>query len=65
VYRHWATALPEIEVCPIQIPSRGTLLGEPLVHQMSDLLDLLGVISRLFDKPMVLFGHSFAAHIAC
>jgi surfactin synthase thioesterase subunit len=65
MYRHWAAALPEIEVYPIEIPGHGTRLGEPLVYQMKDLLDLLlGVMSRLLDKPLVLFGHSLGAHIA-
>ncbi|NOT55098.1 MAG: putative thioesterase, partial [Deltaproteobacteria bacterium] len=39
LYRTWADGLPaDVEVCPIQLPGRGTRLLEPLFTQFSPLI---------------------------
>jgi medium-chain acyl-[acyl-carrier-protein] hydrolase len=65
IFRHWSEALPaEVEVCPIQLPGRGTRLVEPPFVQLSPLVDALAqALAPLLDKPFVFFGHSLGALI--
>lgn len=63
LFRKWGGALPnEVEVCPIELPSRGTRLGEPPV---SDLPSLVGPMAAglepLLDLPFAIFGYSMGA----
>jgi medium-chain acyl-[acyl-carrier-protein] hydrolase len=65
IFRHWSEALPaEVEVCPIQLPGRGTRLTEPPFIQLSPLVDALAqAVAPLLDKPFAFFGHSLGALI--
>ncbi|WEO70091.1 thioesterase II family protein [Rhizobium rhizogenes] len=66
-FRHWAT-LPEdgIEVWPIHLPGHGVWQDEPLICDMTELVDLLlkGMIPFLGEFPFVLYGHSMGALVA-
>jgi len=64
-YRTWSDFLPtNIEVCPVELPGRGSRMREqaytkikPLVQNLSEAL-----VSYL-DRPYVFFGHSMGALI--
>ena len=66
IFRKWSDALPpDIEVCPIQLPGRGTRLTEPPFTMLSCLVEALArVLDPLLDKPFAFFGHSLGALIA-
>ena len=66
IFRRWSDALPhEVEVCPIQLPGRGTRLTEPPFTKLSCLIEALArALVPLLDKPFAFFGHSLGALIA-
>ncbi len=63
IFRTWPDGLPaDIEVCPVQLPGRGTRLMEPPFTQLSPLIQALAdSLLPLLDKPFALFGHSLGA----
>jgi medium-chain acyl-[acyl-carrier-protein] hydrolase len=65
IFRKWSDALPrDIEVCPIQLPGRGTRLTEPPFTKLSCLIEALTrALDPLLDKPFAFFGHSLGALI--
>lgn len=65
IFRKWSDGLPrEVEVCPIQLPGRGTRLTEPPFTQLSCLIEALTrALVPLLDKPFAVFGHSLGALI--
>jgi medium-chain acyl-[acyl-carrier-protein] hydrolase len=66
VYRHWADFLPAfIELCPVQLPGRGTRSCEPPIVSMNLLVDVLNKeIAAYCNKPFAFFGHSMGAVIS-
>jgi medium-chain acyl-[acyl-carrier-protein] hydrolase len=66
IFRTWADSLPaDVEVCPIQLPGRGTRLMEPLCTQLSPLIQALAqALFPLLDKPFAFFGHSLGALVS-
>ena len=65
-YRTWPKDLPpDIEVCAVQLPGRGTRFGEAPFTRLGPLLDALEQpLAPLLDVPFALFGHSMGALIA-
>jgi medium-chain acyl-[acyl-carrier-protein] hydrolase len=65
IFRKWSDALPrDIEVCPIQLPGRGTRLTEPPFTKLPCLIEaLVRALDPLLDKPFAFFGHSLGALI--
>jgi medium-chain acyl-[acyl-carrier-protein] hydrolase len=63
VFRNWSDGLPaDVDVCPIQLPGRGTRLMEPPFSELSLLVEALAVaLLPLLDKPFALFGHSLGS----
>ena len=63
MFRTWSNALPtEIEVCPVQLPGRGTRLMERPFTELSPLIQVLAqTLSPLLDKPFAFYGHSLGA----
>lgn len=61
----WPSALPaSIEVCPVQLPGRGTRLSEPPYNKIEPLIESLAPALRPFlNKPFALFGHSMGGLI--
>jgi medium-chain acyl-[acyl-carrier-protein] hydrolase len=63
IFRTWSRSLPtDVEVCPVQLPGRGTRLMEPPFTRLSPLVQALGqALEPLLDRPFAFFGHSFGA----
>ena len=65
-YRTWADGLPPaVEVCPVQLPGRGSRFREAAFRRAEDLVPALAEgLSPLLDLPFALFGHSMGAVVA-
>ena len=63
IFRSWSNVLPaDVEVCPVQLPGRGTRLMERPFTDLSSLIQVLAqALSSLLDKPFAIFGHSLGA----
>ena len=66
VYRSWAEMLPaDVEVCPVQLPGRGSRFREAPFRKVADLIPALAEgLLPLMDLPFALFGHSMGAVVA-
>src|SRR5258708_4430425 len=66
MFRKWPENLPSsIEVLPVQLPGRGKRFLERPVRRLTILKEqLYDGLASLFDRPIVLFGHSMGALIA-
>jgi medium-chain acyl-[acyl-carrier-protein] hydrolase len=66
VFRTWPGGLPtDFEVCPVQLPGRGTRLMERPFSQLSPLVQALTqALSPLLDKPFAFFGHSLGSLVS-
>ena len=66
IFRAWSDGLPaDVEVCPVQLPGRGTRLMEPPFTRLSPLIQALAqALFPLLDKPFVFFGHSLGALVS-
>jgi len=66
IFRTWSDGLPaDVEVCPIQLPGRGTRLMEPPFTRLSPLIQTIAqVLFPLLDKPFAFFGHSLGALVS-
>jgi surfactin synthase thioesterase subunit len=65
VYRPWGNRFPDhVDVCPVELPGRGTRFGEPRIQDPDALLAELAPLSNLGDLPTVYFGHSMGGRIA-
>lgn len=64
-YRGWSDRLPqEVEVCPLQLPGRGSRLAEAPFTSMPALVNTVAeVLLPHLDKPFAFFGHSMGAII--
>ena len=56
---------PEVDMCAIELPGRGTRMNETAYHTMAELVPAIshGIRSHL-DIPFAFFGHSMGALIA-
>jgi medium-chain acyl-[acyl-carrier-protein] hydrolase len=66
IFRAWSDGLPaDVEVCPLQLPGRGTRLMEPPFTQLSPLVQALAeALFPLLDMPFAFFGHSLGALVS-
>ena len=66
IFRAWSDGLPaDVEVCPVQLPGRGTRLMEPPFTRLSPLIQALAqALFPLMDKPFAFFGHSLGALVS-
>jgi medium-chain acyl-[acyl-carrier-protein] hydrolase len=66
VFRNWSDGLPaDVELCPVQLPGRGTRLTEPPYSRLSLLVEALAEgILPLLDKPFAFFGHSLGSLVS-
>ena len=66
IFRSWQRILSDaIEVCPVQLPGRGSRIAEPPLTEINQLIPLASeALVPHLDKPFALFGHSMGALIA-
>jgi medium-chain acyl-[acyl-carrier-protein] hydrolase len=66
IFRSWQQDLSDtIEVCPVQLPGRGSRISEPPCTQINQLVWAAAeALAPYLDKPFALFGHSMGALIA-
>jgi medium-chain acyl-[acyl-carrier-protein] hydrolase len=66
IFRTWPDSLPaDIEVCPIQLPGRGTRLMERPFTELPPLVEALAqALAPLLDMPFAFFGHSLGALVS-
>ena len=66
IFRSWQQNLPDtIEVCPVQLPGRGSRATESPCTNINQLVrDAAQALTPYTDKPFALFGHSMGALIA-
>jgi medium-chain acyl-[acyl-carrier-protein] hydrolase len=65
IFRNWERSFPTaIDVCPVQLPGRGSRMLEPAFTKLGDLVTELtkGLLAYL-DRPFAFFGHSMGALI--
>ena len=66
IFRAWSDSLPaDVEVCPVQLPGRGTRLMESPFTRLSPLIQALAqALLPFLDKPFAFFGHSLGALVS-
>jgi surfactin synthase thioesterase subunit len=65
VYRLWPAALPEFDICAVQLPGRANRLAEAPLDRIPAIVDaLLPEILPLVDRPYAMFGHSMGSALA-
>lgn len=66
VYHNWHKSLPsDIEICAIQLPGRGHRISEPVIDNISQLVEsICDNISAHLQVPFAFFGHSMGAMLA-
>lgn len=66
IYRGWEHYLPAgVEVCPVELPGRGSRFKEPPYGSMNSLVgDVAEAMRRLLDLPFSFFGHSLGALVS-
>lgn len=66
IYRAWPDGLPPfVEVCPVQLPGRGSRLREPALKSILRVAEAAApALLPHFDRPFAFFGHSMGAVIA-
>jgi medium-chain acyl-[acyl-carrier-protein] hydrolase len=66
IFRNWPEGVPaDVEVCPIQLPGRGSRLMEPAFVQLPPLVDALAIaLAPVLDQPFAFFGHSLGALVS-
>ncbi|MEQ4299815.1 alpha/beta fold hydrolase [Plantactinospora sp. B6F1] len=65
-YRRFAELVPDpIEVVAVQYPGRQNRYGEPVIEEMTVLVDeIVAAVERELTGPVVFFGHSMGAVVA-
>jgi medium-chain acyl-[acyl-carrier-protein] hydrolase len=63
IYRDWMNHLSQkIELCPIELPGRGSRLNETPIIDLSTLVQEIALgIHHHLDRPFAFFGHSMGA----
>jgi medium-chain acyl-[acyl-carrier-protein] hydrolase len=66
IYYSWADVLPSSwEICPVQLPGRGTRMSEPLAQRLGPQVEAVAQgLAPYLDRPYALFGHSMGALIS-
>lgn len=66
IFRTWPGRLSgEIDVCPVQLPGRGSRFRETPFQRLNDLIPAVADgLEPLLDRPYAFFGHSMGALVA-
>ena len=60
MFRHWGAAMPDgVEVCPVELPGRGTRRSERCVSCIPELVEKMAAeMEPLLDLPFAILGYS-------
>lgn len=67
IYYPWSQHIPaSVELCPVELPGRGTLMELPLCQSMSELVEFVyrQIHTEIRSKPFAFYGHSMGGSIA-
>ncbi len=67
VYHAWRSGLNDhIELCPVELPGRGSRYDEPFASRIEQLVDDLAIriSTQAQQQPYILYGHSMGAVLA-
>jgi len=65
LFNSWQRSFPQLQVCMVQYPGRGSRIDEPAFTNCSALVDaFMPHLLPFVNKPFALFGHSMGAIIA-
>ncbi len=66
IFRIWSNSLPQtVEVCPIELPGRGTQMKLAPVSRIEPLVEALAIaLQPHLDKPFAFFGHSMGGLVS-
>ena len=66
IFRTWSDSLPAtIEVCPIELPGRGTRIKFPPFNRLEPLVQAIAcALKPHLDKPFAFFGHSMGGLVS-
>ncbi|HLO02369.1 MAG TPA: alpha/beta fold hydrolase [Symbiobacteriaceae bacterium] len=66
IFRTWAGKLPpDVELCPVLLPGRGSRMGEEPYSQLQPMADSLATaLLPYLDRPYAFFGHSMGALVS-
>ncbi|MBF2004926.1 MAG: thioesterase [Chlorogloeopsis fritschii C42_A2020_084] len=66
IFRQWRDYLPAtIELCPVEIPGRGTQMKSPPFTRLEPLVRVIAsAIQPYLDKPFAFFGHSMGGLVS-
>lgn len=65
IFRNWSPRFPaSIEICPVQLPGRGSRLLEPPLADLKAIVSAVAeALQKYLDKPFAFFGHSMGSLI--
>lgn len=65
LFRGWADALPDVDVCAVQLPGRAARHREQPITSVGAIVEaLMPALQPELDRPYALFGHSMGAVLA-
>ena len=65
LFNTWQQSLPDLQVCMVQYPGRGSRIAEPAFTNCTELVDaFIPHLLPFVNKPFAFFGHSMGAIIA-
>lgn len=65
IFRTWSKSLPTIEVCPIELPGRGSQMKLAPFTRLETLVSAIApILLPHLDKPFAFFGHSMGAIVS-
>jgi medium-chain acyl-[acyl-carrier-protein] hydrolase len=65
IFDSWQEVLPQVEVCPFDLPGHGRRADEPLCFDIDSVVGIVApMIAASRHAPFALFGHSMGAIVA-